>query len=182
MSAISKIDATAKKLQNAHDQYFSVWKEEVFLNWRWWLGLLITILVLGLWLKFHKKSSRYRLLTAGFFVAAISISFDAIGVELGLWYYRFDVLPFISAYVPYDIALIPVVVMVLIQFKPNFSPFIKSIIFSLLTSFVGEGIFEWLNIYHPIHWRAIYSVPIYIFIYLFSHFLTTRAGFERVKP
>jgi hypothetical protein len=83
----------------------------------------------------------------------ISLALDAIGVQLGLWSYRYEVLPFIPAYIPYDLALMPVIIMSLIQFKPLYSSLKKAIIFGLLTAFVGEPIIVMFDIYKPQNWN-----------------------------
>ncbi len=158
-----------------------LWQQEVVFTWRWWLGVTLTILTWLFWIKYHKRESRYRLLTAGFFVMIISVSLDAIGVQIGLWSYRYEVLPFIPAYVPYDLALMPVVIMTLIQYKPQYSPVKKAIIFALLSAFIGEPLIVWTDIYKPETWKFFYSVPIYFVIYLIANWLTTRESFEKIE-
>jgi hypothetical protein len=95
--------------------------------------------------------------------------------------YRYEVLPFIPAYIPYDLALMPVVIMFLIQFKPLYSSLKKAIIFGLLTAFVGEPTIVMFDIYKPQNWNFFYSIPIYILIYLIAHWLTTRRYFDELK-
>jgi hypothetical protein len=180
MSTIEKLDSLAKESRQVVQQVIEVWSSEVLFSWRWWLGVILTIITWLLWIKYHKKESRYRLLTAGFFVATISLSLDAMGVQLGFWSYRYEVIPIIPAYVPYNLALIPVVVMSLIQYKPNFSPLKKAIIFGLLTAFIGEPLVVYLDIYKPILWRFYYSIPIYIAIYLIAHWLTLQKEFDNL--
>lgn len=70
----------------------------------------------------------------------------------------------------------------LIQVKPEFKPIYKGIIFAFLTSFVGEPIFEFLNVYDAIFWKHSYSVPFYSVIYLMiEDFLTKGENFEPIK-
>lgn len=110
----------------------------------------------------------------------ISVALDAIGVQMGLWSYRYEVFPFIPAYLPYDLALMPVIIMSLIQYKPHFSPIKKAVIFGLLTAFIGEPLIVVTDIYKPINWKFYYSIPIYIVIYLIADWLTRRENFEKV--
>ncbi|NMH69371.1 hypothetical protein HF072_11350 [Bacillus sp. RO3] len=170
MSTVKKIDEISKQTIQVSDAYMTLWKEEIVFTWQWWFGVTITFITWLLWLILHKKESRYRLLSAGFFVGVVSVSLDTIGVQMGLWAYRYDVLPFIPAYVPYDLSLMPVVIMGLIQLKPRFSPFLKGLIFAVLTTFVGEPLIYWIGIYDLLNWKMIYSLPIYFIIYfLASH-------------
>lgn len=180
MNTIEEMDHHARESHEIVKQVIELWHNEVLFTWRWWLGFIIAILTWLFWFKFHKKQSRYRLLTAGFFVMIVSVSLDAIGVQLHLWSYRYEVLPFIPAYVPYDLALMPVVIMCLIQLKPRHSPIKKAIIFALLTAFIGEPLIVMTDIYKPVNWRFFYSIPVYAVIYLIAHWLTTRDSFEKI--
>ncbi|WP_442600123.1 CBO0543 family protein [Neobacillus sp. D3-1R] len=178
MSTIEKLDKLTKETHEIVKQIIDLWSQEVIFTWRWWFGVILTVLTWLLWFKFHKKESRYRLLLAGFFVMTVSVSLDAIGVQLGLWSYRYEVFPLIPAYLPYDLALMPVVIMSLIQFKPHISTFKKAIIFGLLTSFIGEPLIVWIDIYKPLHWKFFYSFPIYMAIYLIAEWFISRRKFE----
>lgn len=180
MTTIEKMDHYSRETQEIVQKVTELWMNETLFTWRWWFGVLITILAWLFWFKYHKKESRYRLLTAGFFVMTISVSLDAIGVQLGLWSYRYEVFPLIPAYIPYDLALMPVVIMSLIQFKPSYSPVKKAFIFALLTAFIGEPLIVITDVYKPLNWRVFYSVPIYIVIYLIAHWLTARKNFDEV--
>ncbi len=180
MTTIERMDQHAKETQEIVQQVIDLWLNEVVFTWRWWFGLITTILTWLFWIKYHKKESRYRLMTAGLFVMTLSAALDAIGVQLGLWSYRYEVLPFIPAYIPYDLALMPVVIMFLIQIKPYYSPFKKSVIFGLLTAFVGEPLLVMTEIYNTEKWEFFYSIPIYIVIYLIAHHLTTRKNYEEL--
>jgi hypothetical protein len=178
MSTTEKMDKLANAGNEITNQIIALWFNEVLFTWRWWVGVMITIFTWLFWIKYHKKESKYRLLTAGFFVMTVSVSLDAIGVQIGLWTYRYEVIPLAPAYIPYDLALMPVVIMFLIQYKPQYSPFKKSIIFGILTALIGEPLIVFLDIYKPENWRSLYSIPIYTVIFLIAHWLTTRKKFD----
>lgn len=180
MNTIEKMDRIMEESIELFQQLINLWSTEMVFTWRWWFGVTVSILTWLIWFKFHKRESRYRLLTAGFFVMLISVCLDAIGIQIGLWSYRYEVIPYIPAYLPYDLALMPVVVMGLIQFKPNFSPLIKAIIYGILTSYIGETLVVFIDIYNPRNWKHIYSLPIYIVIYLIANWLITRKGYEEL--
>jgi hypothetical protein len=180
LTTIEKMDKHANESQEIVKHVIDLWQQEVIFSWRWWFGVTITILTWLFWIKYHKKDSRYRLFLAGFFVMTVSISLDALGVQLGMWSYRYEVLPTIPAYLPYDLALMPVVIMSLIQFKPHYSPVKKAFIFGLLTAFIGEPLLVFTDIYKIEKWRIFYSIPIYIIIYLIAHWLTSRKEFKEL--
>lgn len=181
MSTTEKMDELVKEMQGLVNQIIDIWAHEVVFTWRWWFGVLVTIFTWMFWIFYHKKESRYRLLTAGFFVMTMSIALDSIGVQIGLWSYRYEVLPLIPAYVPYDVALMPVVIMTLIQYKPHISAIIKGFVFCLSTAFIGEPLIVYLDIYKPLEWKFFYSIPIYFVIYLVAHWLTTRDQYRKIR-
>lgn len=106
---------------------------------------------------------------------------DNIGVQLSAWNYLKPVTPVIPSYIPFDFALMPVVVMFLIQYFYNRNPWIIGLIFGVLTAFVGEPIFKLLNIYNPTNWKFIYSIPFYTLIYFLAHKLAARDKFNKLK-
>jgi hypothetical protein len=162
------------KYQEAYEYRLLSWKNEVYLTWEWWLGVALTALPWILWLIFRKKESTDRLLYAGFFVSLISLALDGIGIQLGAWNYLKPVTPVIPSYLPYDLALMPVMVMFLIQLFPKRNPWLIGLNFGLLTSFVGEPIFEYLKIYEPKYWKHWFSLPIYTVIYFVAYKLASR--------
>ncbi|WP_052522566.1 MULTISPECIES: CBO0543 family protein [Caldibacillus] len=103
-----------------------------------------------------------------------------IGSALGLWYYTGKLTPSIPAWFPYNLCLLPVSVMFLIQAKPHIASWKKGVFYGLLTAFVGEPFFVWTGYYVMTGWEYIYSVPIYAIIFIFCDWLTKRDSFERV--
>src|SRR5690606_18285566 len=102
------------------------------------------------------------------------------GDQLGFWHYRFNVIPVLPTYVPWDLTLMPVAILFLLQVKPQSSPYFKAILFALLAAFVGEPFFTWISIYNPKNWSFWYSVPIFGLIYLVAHYLTRRPAFRKL--
>lgn len=157
-----------------------IWEQEILFSWRWWFGVGITLFAWILWLFIHKRDSSDRLLYSGMFVACISIALDAIGMQLKAWHYLYPVVPVIPSYLPYDLAIMPVTVMIIIQVKPYIKPIYKAIFFALLAAFVGEPFFKWIKIYDPINWKYIYSIPFYLIIYLIADMLSRRTHFNKI--
>lgn len=168
-------------IEEVHHKILQFWSHHVLFSWQWWLGVGLTIIPWLLWFIFRKKESTFRLLTAGLFAILISSWLDFVGIAFGLWHYNYDVLPFLPSYLPWDFTLIPVIIMFIIQYKPDLSPYLKALFFAVVTAFIGEPIFNWLNTYSPEEWKYIYSFPIFFVIYLLSHWIATKEAYERLK-
>jgi hypothetical protein len=119
--------------------------------------------------------------TACFYVMSIAVVLDILGDQLGVWHYRYHVIPVLPTYFPWDITLMPLAILVLLQIKPAINPWYKSIFFALLSSYGGEPFFDWLGVYVPTNWRYSYSVPIQIAIYMSAYYLSRRNNFTRIS-
>lgn len=100
------------------------------------------------------------------FVFTPSSWLDFLGVQYGKWYYTGKVLPSIPSYVPWDWVILPVLVMTLIQFKPQISPILKVIIYAGVSTFIGEPLFLWVRFLR--HKGLAY--PLFL-LYIFHHLL-----------
>jgi len=158
----------------------ALYMDNVFLTWRWWLCFLLTIIPWVLWIIFRKKESTARLLFAGFIVIIISMLLDDIGVELNFWDYNVDFDAINPSFFLWDMSLLPVVTMVLLQYKNNIKSIYKALIYSGLASFVVEPIFAWLKYYDREIWKSYYSFPIFIIIYFIANYCSTRISFEKL--
>jgi hypothetical protein len=158
-----------KNYHDANESLIKKWYEIVFLTPRWWLGFFLGIIPWFLWWRFHNKIHTGDLLRAGLFMTTISLILDSLGVQLGLWIYPYDVVPFIPGYVPWDLTLLPLTTMFIIEIKPKWPPLLKAIIFGFLAAFVGEPFVNFIKVYEPIHWNSFYSFPIYILLFLISN-------------
>lgn len=175
-----KIDDVYKSLVLADQKDHKIWFEYVFLSWQWWFGVLLTVIPWVIWWKFRKKESMSRLLYGAFFVIIISMFLDSFGTELGLWDYRYEPIPFLPSFLPWDLGLLPVSFLVLMQIKPHASPLIKAILYSFMSAFIGEPFFEWLGFYKSTNWNPFFSLPFYFFIFLIGHSLVTSKSFKEL--
>ncbi|WP_018933954.1 CBO0543 family protein [Gracilibacillus lacisalsi] len=176
-----KTDEAYHFLVKANQKDHIIWMEDVFLSWQWWFCFILAIIPWVLWWKFRKKESTSRLLLGAFFTMFISISLDSYGTELGYWDYRYELLPFLPSFFPWDLSLLPVAFLVIVQMKPNISPILKAIFYAFLSSLIGEPFFEWLGFYNPITWNYVYSLPIQFIIFLVGYSLVTSKKFEAIK-
>ncbi|MUK87956.1 hypothetical protein GMD78_06035 [Ornithinibacillus sp. L9] len=166
-----------EKLFDLQKQQLDLWLENVLWTPLWWVGVCLSIVPWILWLLFANKASRNRMLYTGFIVMLIASFLDFLGSSLGLWLYNYQVFPWVPAYVPWDVTLIPVVIMSLIEIKPKASPVVKGFIFAVLTSSVGEIVFEFLGLYKKVHWESYYSFPIYFLLFLVGYWASLRKNY-----
>ncbi|WP_238457932.1 CBO0543 family protein [Alkalihalobacterium alkalinitrilicum] len=178
---IKAIDENVNQIHELIQQKIQIWLDYVLFSGLWWLGIGLSIVPWIIWFIVRDKKSSDRLLYAGVTVMVISVMLDVLGDQLGFWHYRFSVIPILPTYVPWDICLMPVAIIILLQIKPRFSPVIKAISFALITSYLAEPFFEWIQIYQTLKWKYSYSVPIQIGIYLFAHYISRRKQFPKLS-
>lgn len=148
---------------------FDFWLDEIVFSFHWWV-LLITVLLFWLvWLAYHDKQKTHPLLYAGLFVALIGSYLDFLGIQAGLWQYYAKLVPTIPSFFTWDLTLLPIEVMFLIQLKPKVNPYLKALFHSLLTSLIFEPLFIWIGFYEPLKWKSLYSIPIQFAIFIIAH-------------
>ncbi|MED4224422.1 CBO0543 family protein [Neobacillus cucumis] len=167
-----------ERIHQVQVEYLNYWKEHTLWHKDFWVALALTILPWLIWVLIRKRGSEARLLLAGGFGLIIATWFDFLGIVFGLWHYSGRLLPTIPTFFPWDYSLIPVSLMVSLQFKPHINRFLKAIIFSALTAFIGEPFFMWLGYYTEIKWSVLYSFPIYIVIYLITDRISRAKSFD----
>ncbi|WP_346426583.1 CBO0543 family protein [Bacillus sp. Y1] len=74
----------------------------------------------------------------------VSLCLDVVGDQFGFWHYRFNVMPVLPTYFPWDVTLMPVSVMFILQIKPNLNPVIKAILFAIFSACIAEPFFHWV--------------------------------------
>lgn len=146
----------------------------------WFISLVTLIVPWIVWIFIHKKESTGRLLLVCFFVISISTLCDMGGVILGLWSYNILVQHNLNVYIPWTFSLFPVTIMLLIQYMPNTSPYIKALIYSVILVFIIEPIFAWFGIFNPINWEYIYGLPFFYVYYLLAHKLSRVKSFAEL--
>jgi hypothetical protein len=177
----TKIDDVYKKLALVNKKDRQIWFEYEFLSVQWCFSVLLSIIPWILWWKFRKKDSSNRLLCGAFFIIAISMLLDSFGTELGFWDYRYEAVPFLPSFIPWDLCFLPVIFMYLVQIKPKISPILKAFLYSVIGSFIGEPIFQWLGYYQPLTWNSLYSFPIYFLKFIIGYSLIMSDNFEVLK-
>lgn len=177
---IKESDKIDQEIQTRLFERFGFWLDHEILTWRWWLGLGLSVVPwIVFWCAARNKPYFDRLLYVCLYVIMVSVILDTLGDQYGLWHYRYNVIPAIPTYFPWDFTLMPLAIITMLIIKPRVNPWIKAIVFALLASFVGEPLFNWADVYVLEKWKYIYSVPIQIVLYLTAHLLfTTRNKFS----
>ncbi|MFC0561965.1 CBO0543 family protein [Halalkalibacter alkalisediminis] len=175
---IEKTNELYKLAAETQTEMIKIWLEHVIFTPLWWLGITLSVIPWIIWLCFSKKESRDRLLYAGFTIMLISSFFDFLGVQLGLWIYYYEIIPWIPAYEPWDWTLMPVIFMIFIEYKPNSSPYIKGFIFAVLAALIGEPLFKYIGLYKALHWNSFFSFPIYFLFFLMGYWFTRKQHFS----
>lgn len=178
---IRETDHFFDKIHHIEMNYLTFWKENTLWHWDFWLSFALTIMPWVLWFVFRKKGSEARLLLVGGFGIIVASWLDFIGVAFGIWHYSGKLLPTIPTFIPWDMCLIPVSLMFWVQYKPNLNSFLKAGIYSTLTSFIGEPIFEWIGLYSPEQWSSFYSFPIYAAIYFVADRISKSTAFDDLR-
>ncbi|MBM6617909.1 CBO0543 family protein [Bacillus suaedaesalsae] len=178
---ISLVDKNGNEIEKLISEKIDIWREYVLFSELWWLGVALSIIPWIIWFFIRKKDSTDRLLYTALFVMVVSLCLDVLGDQLGVWGYRFNVIPVLPTYVPWDITLMPLTVIIILQIRPGANPLIKALIFAVISSYLAEPFFHWLQIYNLKHWRYSYSVPIQIVIYLMAHYISKRNNFASLN-
>lgn len=165
---------------HAHEDMVALWLQDVVFTWRWYLGISLVLLPIGLWIFFRNKASTGRLLLAGFFVIIVSMLLDLVGTALGLWRYHYEVVPLIPSHIPWNLVLLPIMTMFFIQIRVGWNPYAKAVLFAVINSLVSEPLAEWVGFYVPVKWNGFYSFPIYIVIYIAAYKLTNKIEFKEI--
>jgi hypothetical protein len=158
------------------------WLDHVLFSIQWWFLVAITI---GFWIIGWKCLSRERLkeiLLVGFAAGLIATLLDDLGTALILWSYKATILPFTPRLNPINLTVLPLCYMLLFQWFKSWKEYgLGLFILALVATFIAEPLFVRINIYDPINWSKMYSLPIYILIGIFLKWLTTRINLAERK-
>jgi hypothetical protein len=177
---IELTDDNVNQIEQLINQKIQIWADHVVFSGLWWMGVGLSIIPWIIWFFIRKKESTDRILYVGFYVMSLSTTLDILGDQIGFWHYRFNVIPVLPTYLPWDVTLMPLMIMILLQIKPQINPWYKAIFFALLSSYAAEPFFDWLEVYEPTNWRYTYSVPIQIAIYMSAYYLSKRNKFAEI--
>lgn len=143
----------------------SHWLNHELFTWQWWFCILLYLAPLFIWWKMVDRKRLFEIVIFGLFVNITCSLLDVVGTNFAMWEYSVTILPNIPLFFPIDYVDIPVTYMLIYQRYPKWKHFIIAItITAFIFSFIGEPFDVWAKMYILIHWKYIYSLPIYILI------------------
>lgn len=147
---------------------------EVF-TWQWWIGVACVVIPLLLMWKLVDKRRLLEIIAFGFMLNILATFLDVVGSELLLWNYSLRIIPQIPLLFPVDFVLVPIFYMLIYQRYTPWKYFlIASTILSLALAFVAEPLAVYIGQYQLIHWKFIYSFPIYIVLAILGKFFANK--------
>ncbi|MCX7709524.1 MAG: hypothetical protein N2484_06705 [Clostridia bacterium] len=156
------------------------WLNFELFTWVWWLGVASVIVPLILWWKMVDRKRILDICIFGLVVNIAATFLDVSGSEYVLWEYTIRVIPHIPLIFPVDYILLPVVGMLIYQYFPNWKRFLfANTVSAAVLAFIVEPFATMIHQYKLIHWKYIYSFPIYILIAIFAKLVTQKLLSQR---
>jgi len=174
---LDQIDKATQKISDATQLTIEAVMDAFLFTWQWWIALAMIIVPWIVWALFRKREDSARLFSAGLLLMVISEILDVIGVGLGKWAYPIKVIPIATISFSLRLSVLPVIFMLLLQFKPQFNPFIKAVFYGAFGAYVGLPILETIDLYKKIDWQLTYSFFILTGLYLLGHWFSRRKSF-----
>lgn len=179
LSNISELIEMKRKLKELRNEH---WINEVFLTFNWWFLLFITVIPWLIWWSLVDQKSLFRMICYGALISTFAILLDDIGSYYLLWIYKYQLVPISPRLNPIDLSVMPVTYMLVYQYFRKWKSFvIAQTVLAFGAAFICEPIFIWMDIYHPIQWKLIYSFFIYIGIGVLNKWLVDKVLKGKIK-
>lgn len=134
-----------------------------------------------IWLIFRSRESSARIFSAGLLVMVLSEILDTFGVSFGKWAYPIKVIPVATVNFSFRLSLLPVLVMLLLQYKPHINRYIKAVLFGGFGAYLGLPALAAIDLYKKIDWAYTYSFFILTCMYLLAHWFSHSNTFEKIN-
>lgn len=180
-NGINKTTAAQDKIFEANQLIMDAVSNDFLYTWQWWLGICLAVFPWIIWFFFRRRECTFRLLLAGFSAIIITFILDLVGISNKLWAYPLKIVPSVTSFVPFTVSLIPVLIMLLIQFKPRLNPYIKAIGFSAVCAYLGLPLFVKIGYYKLLNWTYSYSFFTILITYLIAHWFSQRKSFSELN-
>ncbi|HWO77415.1 MAG TPA: CBO0543 family protein [Bacillus sp. (in: firmicutes)] len=178
---LNQIEKAVQKITEANQLTVESVMNAFLFTWQWWIALAMMIVPWIIWVIFRDRKNSARLFSAGLLVMVISEILDAIGVSMGKWAYPVKVIPVATVSFSFRLSVLPVLTMLLLQFKPRLNPFIKAIFYGGFGAFVGLPLLASIDLYKKIDWAYTYSFFILSTTYLLAHWFSRRNSFQEIN-
>lgn len=178
---LKQIDKATKQISEANNLIVEAVMNAFLYTWQWWLALSMIVVPWAIWVVFRNRESSARILSAGLLVMVLSEILDTFGVSFGKWTYPVKVVPVATLNFSYRLSVLPVFLMLLLQFKPTYNPFVKAVFFGGLGAYVGMPLLAMIDLYKKIDWAFTYSFFILTIFYLIAHWFIQLNTFKKVN-
>lgn len=178
---LKQIDKATQKITEANQLTIESVMNAFLFTWQWWIALAMMIVPWVIWAIFRDRKNSARIFSAGLLMMVLSEIMDAVGVSFGKWAYPVKVIPVATVSFSFRLSVLPVFAMLLLQFKPQFNPYIKAIFFGGVGAYVGLPLLDIIDLRKTIDWSLTYSFFILTLMYLLSHWFSRRNSFEGIN-
>jgi hypothetical protein len=178
---LSQIDKATQKIIEANQLTLDSVMNAFLFTWQWWIALAMMIVPWIVWVIFRDRKNSARLFSVGLLLMVISEIQDTIGVSFGKWVYPVKIIPVATVSFSFRLSVLPVLAILLIQFKPRFNPYIKAILYGGFGAFVGLPLMAAIDLYKKLDWSLIYSFFILSITYLIGHWFSRRNSFGEIN-
>lgn len=157
---LSKIEMVHRQLTELRQQY---WSHYDLFSAQWWLLLALFIVPWLVWWRLVDRTRLKDIVWFGIATSYLIFFLDHVGYELNLWIYPHKLFRFIPESSAYDLGVLPVLHMLVYQYCRSWRSFLMTnTIMAVIFVAVCEPVSVWLGLYKLIHWKYIYSFPLYI--------------------
>ncbi|MEH7107920.1 CBO0543 family protein [Bacillus sp. JJ1764] len=178
---LKQIDLATKQISEANHLIVEAVMNAFFLTWQWWLALAMIVVPWVIWGIFRNRESSARIFSTGLLIMVLSEILDTIGVSFGKWAYPVKVVPVATLNFSYRLSVLPVFLMLLLQFKPTYHPFVKAVFFGGLGAYVGMPLLAMIDLYKKIDWSFTYSFFILTVFYLIAHWFLRLNTYKEIN-
>lgn len=141
------------------------WRHHNLFSFGWWFLVAGTTVSAIVWWKLVDRKRIVEVLMFGLLITVIATFLDSVGTDFLLWGYPTKILPLAPPLLFVDYFTLPTLYSLIYQYCSRWRTFFWGmVIMSIVTSFAGEPLLVWLNIYDMHRWRHIYSFPLYILL------------------
>lgn len=130
---------------------------------RWWL---LVLLLTGPWIVYAAAADRRKILETvlfGCIIAMMTVLIDTLGYFFDFWDYPVELLPMFPGAWSFDLAMVPVALMLVYQrFRTRKSFTAALFVMALAYAFIGEPLACGLNLVAYSKWRYYYSFCLYL--------------------
>jgi hypothetical protein len=120
---LNQIDKATQKMTEANQLIVESIMNAFLFTWQWWVALAMMVIPWVIWGIFRNRESSARIFSAGLLVMVLSEILDTVGVSFGKWAYPVKLVPVATINFSFRLSVLPVFIMLLLQYKPGFNPY-----------------------------------------------------------